>query len=66
MEFADGGDLYQKIAHNKQRQKYFEEDEIWSFIIQVTRALNTLHDMKIYHRDLKVIRDRFFRVLMFS
>ena len=54
MEFADGGDLYQKITIHKQYKKYFEEDEIWSLLIQITRALHTLHEMKIFHRDLKV------------
>lgn len=26
MEFADGGDLYQKIVENKKKKKYFEEN----------------------------------------
>jgi serine/threonine protein kinase len=43
MEFADYGDLYEKITfHNKNGSK-FSEDEIWSIIIQITRGLKALH-----------------------
>ena len=54
MEFADDGDLYQKITHYKKKKKHFEEDEIWRTLIQMVRALRTLHKMNIFHRDLKV------------
>ena len=55
MEFVDGGDLYQKIVHYKKKKKFFEENEIWNVLIHITRALKTLHDLNIFHRDLKVI-----------
>lgn len=54
MEYANGGDLYQQIVDHKKKKQFFEEFEIWNMLIQVSRGLKTLHDMKIFHRDLKV------------
>lgn len=53
MEYADDGDLFQKIVQHKKNGTYFGEPVIWQIFIQVMRGLRALHELKIMHRDLK-------------
>jgi len=53
MEYADKGDLYQKICEFKKGKVYFEESDIFRILLQIVRGLKALHDLKILHRDLK-------------
>jgi NIMA (never in mitosis gene a)-related kinase len=54
MEYADNGDLFQKICEHQKKGTEFQETEIWKVFIQVVKAMKALHDMRIMHRDLKV------------
>lgn len=53
MEYADGGDLYQKILEHTKKKSLIDEKLIWSVAIGVVNGLKALHELKIFHRDLK-------------
>lgn len=53
MDFADDGDLYQKILEHQKRNTTMPESFIWTVLIHMVKALKVLHQMKIFHRDLK-------------
>ena len=53
MEYADDGDLYQKIVEHQRNQTQFEEDTIWKYFINMVKGLKALHQLKIFHRDMK-------------
>ena len=55
MEYADGGDLLQRIFEYKKKGSQFKEEEIWDIFLQIVKGLTALHDLKILHRDIKVI-----------
>jgi len=53
MEYAQGGDLYTKIAKQKEKGQLFSERQILDWFVQMALALKHVHDRKILHRDLK-------------
>ena len=53
MEYADEGDLFQKITLCKKLHTTFEENDAWKIFIQITKGLHDLHEYNILHRDLK-------------
>ena len=53
MEYADDGDLFQKIKLYTKNNTCFMEEDIWQIFIQITKGLHDLHEYNILHRDLK-------------
>ena len=53
MEYADEGDLFQKITLYKKLHTTFDENDVWKIFIQITKGLHDLHEYNILHRDLK-------------
>jgi NIMA (never in mitosis gene a)-related kinase len=51
MAFCEGGDLYTKIKYRK--KQLLNEDQITEWFIQITLALQYMHEKSILHRDLK-------------
>ncbi len=53
MDFADDGDLLQKVKRRIQPKQPMEEIDIWNIAIQMVKGIKALHDKGILHRDLK-------------
>jgi len=53
MDYADGGDMYGKIARQKTLGRGFSEEQILDWFVQLCLAMKHIHERKILHRDLK-------------
>lgn len=53
MDYCEGGDLYTKIQEHAQKGRYFSEDIILNWFVQICLALKHVHDRRILHRDIK-------------
>ncbi len=53
MDYADGGDLYARIAQQRKLGHGFDEEQILDWFLQICLALKHIHSKRILHRDLK-------------
>lgn len=52
-EFASGGDLYHLVQGYKKKNHFLDEETVWKLLIQMVSGLKVLHNLNIFHRDLK-------------
>lgn len=53
MDYADGGDVHERIARTRKAGRTFPEEKILRWFTQAALALKYMHDKHILHRDLK-------------
>ena len=53
MDFANDGDLFQKITKYKKNSIQFSEEQVWKITIGAVCGLKKLHELKVFHRDIK-------------
>jgi serine/threonine protein kinase len=52
-ELADRGDLMAQIQKCQKDKTHVLEEDIWRYLIGLSHALNALHKVNIFHRDMK-------------
>ena len=53
MEYAKNGDLNNELFKHKEQNKYFEENQLLNWIMQICLSLQYIHEKKIIHGDIK-------------
>jgi serine/threonine protein kinase len=53
IDYAEGGDMANRIKIAKSKGYKFPESQVWKWFIQLCMALHYIHSNKIIHRDLK-------------
>eukprot|EP00930_Biecheleria_cincta_P041594 TRINITY_DN28533_c1_g1_i1.p1 TRINITY_DN28533_c1_g1~~TRINITY_DN28533_c1_g1_i1.p1 ORF type:complete len:578 (-),score=67.64 TRINITY_DN28533_c1_g1_i1:433-2136(-) len=53
MDYAEGGDLQDRISKTRFASKTFPEAQILSWVTQTTLALKYMHGCSVLHRDMK-------------
>lgn len=53
MDYADGGDLYQRISRTRKAGQTFSEQQVIRWFTQAVLGLKHMHERMVLHRDLK-------------
>ena len=52
-EYAENGDLNNELLKHKEQKKYFEENQLLNWLMQICLSLKYIHEKRIVHSDLK-------------
>ena len=52
-EYCSARDLAWEVKEMRKTRKFFHEDCIWSWFLQLCCSIKHIHDRKILHRDIK-------------
>jgi NIMA (never in mitosis gene a)-related kinase len=53
MEFCEKGDLSSQLKYWKEKRQNMPEEKVWEAVKCVCKGLRDLHNLKIFHRDIK-------------
>lgn len=53
MDYADGGDLYNRIQRTRRAGQTFQEVQVMRWFTEAALAMKYMHDKHVLHRDLK-------------
>jgi serine/threonine protein kinase len=53
LEYADGGDVQEKIRERRANLEYFDEKTICRWLVQLSQGLGYMHGEGMLHRDVK-------------
>ena len=51
MDYANGGDLSNKIKNQRKKGKYFSENQILDYFTQICLAIKHIHDRKYFFNE---------------
>ena len=52
-EYAEKGDLNNELIKHKEQNKYFEENQLLNWLMQICLSLQYIHEKRIVHSDIK-------------
>lgn len=52
-DYCDAGDLYERLKKQSQKGQYLDEKHILRWLVQISCALQYVHEKNLLHRDLK-------------
>lgn len=53
MHYCESGSLASVISSTKKNKTFIAEAQVLKWVVQLTLALNFLHERKVLHRDIK-------------